>query len=359
MTEAGTVNRTSLRPAYAATRAHLGIVACLCALAAISWWWTVGEMRGMDEGPWTALGAFGWFVGVWVVMMAAMMFPSVAPTVALYARMSRSRVLPLAFTLGYLSTWAAAGVAAFLVALATTHAAQGALDWDNAGQTIAGLTLLMAAGYELTPLKDVCLGKCRSPLGALLGSWRAGWRGGLRMGLGNGAWCVGCCWALMASLFALGVMSVTWMAVIAGLIGIEKTIPWRRTASYGTTMILVALGVIMLLAPDALPGLTVPAQSPMPSMSPMGSWSNAHGNASHTPAVAPWRPEGVRLQLPLVGDHQWTISPFGPAEPRIAFKARSRRPASGRHSPRGLRFVHGNDHAASPAPQWRVHGSEL
>ena len=91
------------------------------------------------------------------------------------------------------------------------------------------------------------------------------------MGLGNGAWCVGCCWALMASLFALGVMSVTWMAVVAGLIALEKTIPWRGVATYTTTTVLVVLGVIMLVAPDAMPGLTVPDQSQVPSMSPMGS----------------------------------------------------------------------------------------
>ena len=270
MTEAGSDTRSSLRPAYAATRAHLGIVAVLFGLAALGWWWTVGEMRGMDNGPWTALGTFGWFLGVWVVMMAAMMFPSVSPTVALYARMSGSRVLPVAFTAGYVATWAAAGVVAFLIALTAAHAAHGALRWDNAGQQIAGVTLLVAAGYELTPLKDVCLGKCRSPLGTLLRSWRAGWAGAFRMGLGNGAWCVGCCWALMASLFALGVMSVTWMAVVAGLIAIEKTIPWRRVATYGTTMVLVVLGVTMLVAPQALPGLTVPGQSPMPPTSPMG-----------------------------------------------------------------------------------------
>ena len=116
----------------------------------------------------------------------------------------------------------------------------------------------MAAVYELTPLKNVCLGKCRSPLGTLLGSWRDGWSGALRMGAKNGAWCVGCCWALMASLFALGVMSVTWMAVVAGLIAIEKILPWRRTATYGTALVLLALGVLVLFAPDALPGLTVP-----------------------------------------------------------------------------------------------------
>jgi len=98
MTEAGSVTGSGLRPAYAAARAHLGIVALLFALATVGWWWTAVEMDGMDNGPWTVLGSFGWFLGVWVVMMAAMMFPSVSPTIALYASMSRSRTLPAAFT---------------------------------------------------------------------------------------------------------------------------------------------------------------------------------------------------------------------------------------------------------------------
>ena len=112
-----------------------------------------------------------------------------------------------------------------------------------------GATLLVAAVYELTPLKNVCLSKCRSPLGLLLGSWRDGWSGALRMGMRNGAWCVGCCWALMASLFALGVMSAVWMAVVAVLIALEKTLPWRRTATYGTAVVLLTLGVLVLVAP--------------------------------------------------------------------------------------------------------------
>ena len=100
---------------------------------------------------------------------------------------------------------------------------------------------------------------------------RDGWSGAFRMGVRNGAWCVGCCWALMASLFALGVMSVTWMVVVAGLIAIEKTLPWRRVATYGTAVVLATLGVLVLLAPDAIPGLTVPEDQPMPMMTPMGS----------------------------------------------------------------------------------------
>jgi predicted metal-binding membrane protein len=261
-----------LRPAFAATRTQLGLVALLFALAAVGWWWTVGEMGGMDNGPWTGLGSFAWFLGVWVVMMAAMMFPSVAPTVALYARMSTtSRLVPAVFTAGYLATWAGAGVIAFLIGVAARRVAGGDLAWEHAGQPLAGATLLVAAAYELTPLKNACLGKCRSPLGALLGSWRGGWSGALRMGAKNGAWCVGCCWALMASLFALGVMSVFWMAVVAGIIATEKTLPWRRTATFGTALVLVVLGVLVLVAPDALPALRVPGGDPMPEMGPMGS----------------------------------------------------------------------------------------
>ena len=261
-----------LRPAFAASRAQLGLVVAMFALAGVGWWWTVRQMRGMDEGPWTGLGTFGWFVGVWVVMMAAMMFPSVAPTVALYARMTgQARLLPMWFTGGYLATWAAAGVAAFLVGAAARQVAGGALAWEHAGRPVAGATLVVAAAYELTPLKNACLGRCRSPLGALLGSWRDGWSGAFRMGTRNGAWCVGCCWALMASLFALGVMSVTWMAVVAGLIAAEKVLPWRRGATYATALVLLGLGVLVLVAPDALPSLTVPGQSPMPATSPMGS----------------------------------------------------------------------------------------
>jgi len=254
-------------------RARLALVALLFALAGIGWWWTAEQMRGMDNGPWTDLGAISWFLGVWVVMMAAMMFPSVAPTVALYSRMTRRRspLSPLLFTAGYLVTWAVAGVLAFAAVKGVARVSHNELAWDHAGRAIAGVTLILAAVYQMTPLKDACLGKCRSPLGMLLGSWRDGRAGAFQMGAKNGAWCVGCCWALMASLFALGVMSVAWMVFVAGLIAIEKTIPWRRGATYGTALVLLSLGVLLLAAPDTIPLLTLPqghAIEHMPSMGP-------------------------------------------------------------------------------------------
>jgi predicted metal-binding membrane protein len=252
--------RGDLAAAFTAARLRFGLVAVLFVLAGIGWWWTAGQMRGMDAGPWTALGTLGWFLGVWVVMMAAMMFPSVAPTVALYARMTRKRnpVLPLLFAGGYLATWTGAGLLAFAIGAAVARLPGDPLAWDSAGRLVAGTTLLVAAGYELTPLKDVCLSRCRSPLGFLLGGWRDGRAGALRMGARNGAWCVGCCWALMASLFALGVMSIAWMALVAGVIAVEKTVPARRAATYGTAALLLVLGVLLLAAPDAIPGLTLP-----------------------------------------------------------------------------------------------------
>src|SRR5206468_11119437 len=166
---------------------------------------------------------------------------------------------------------AAAGVLAFAVGKVAFTVVGDGLSWNNAGRPVAGATLIAAAIYQLTPLKDVCLGKCRSPLGLLLTSWRDGPAGAVRMGAKNGAWCVGCCWALMASLFALGVMSIAWMAFVAGLIAVEKTVPWRRVATYGTAFVLLSLGVLLLVAPHAVPALTVPHGHPMGSMSQMNS----------------------------------------------------------------------------------------
>jgi predicted metal-binding membrane protein len=266
-------SREGPAPALAAARRRVGLIAVLFTLAAIGWWWTVDQMRGMDNGPWTDLRAGGWFLTVWVVMMAAMMLPSVSPTVALYSRMTNGQSVarPLIFALGYLVTWAAAGALAFAVAYAGGQVVGDVLTWDRAGRWVAATTLIVAALYELTPLKDACLGKCRSPLGLLLGSWREGPSGALRMGVQNGAWCVGCCWALMASFFALGIMSAVWMAIVAGLIAIEKTLPWRRVASHGTAVLLLALGVFLFAFPHAVPGLTIPQgemMSPMNQMSP-------------------------------------------------------------------------------------------
>ena len=257
---AGGADRVGPAEGLAAARTRLGLVALLFGLAGLAWWSTAERMSGMDEGPGTPLGALGWFLGIWVVMMAAMMLPSVAPTVALYAGMTRRRwpLAPPVFALGYLATWTAAGFVAYGAFRLVGAALGPQLAWDSAGRWVAGGTLIIAAAYELTPLKDACLSKCRSPLGFLLGSWRDGPSGAFQMGVRHGAWCVGCCWALMASLFALGVMSVAWMAFVAALIALEKTLPWGRAVTWATAAALLALGLLMIAAPDAILGLTIP-----------------------------------------------------------------------------------------------------
>jgi predicted metal-binding membrane protein len=260
----GRSDRGELAAAFAAVRVRLGLVALLLTLAGVAWWSTAERMAGMDDGPGAGLGALGWFLGVWVVMMAAMMFPSLAPTVALYAKMTRRRgtSLGLLFTSGYLLVWGAAGAVAYGLFRLGAKLFGGDLAWHTGGRWLAAGVLALAALYELTPLKDMCLAKCRSPLGFLLGTWRDGRRGALQMGSRHAGWCLGCCWALMAALFALGVMSLIWMALVAALIALEKTIPWRRAATWGTAAVLLVLAIAVLAAPHAVPGLVIPSSAP-------------------------------------------------------------------------------------------------
>jgi predicted metal-binding membrane protein len=200
-------------------------------------------------------------------MMAAMMFPSIWPMLVVQSRVQRSReergeaALPgttVMFASGYLVTWTAAGLVAYAVFEAVRSLSIEALSWDRGGPYLAGAVIVAAALYQLTPLKDVCLRKCRSPLMFVLTSWQPGRLGALRMGIEHGAWCVGCCWALMAALFALGVMSVGWMIFIAALIAIEKLLPWKVAANRGIAILLVALGIAVALVPEHVPGLTAP-----------------------------------------------------------------------------------------------------
>jgi predicted metal-binding membrane protein len=162
------------------------------------------------------------------------------------------------FVGGYLVAWAAAGLAAYGIYRLGKAAAGGALSWSDGGRYLAGGIVLAAAAYQLTPLKDVCLRHCRSPLMFLISRWRSGRLGGLRMGVVHGGWCIGCCWALMAALFALGVMSLGWMALVAALIAAEKLLPSKELASRGIAVLLLALGLAVAFTPASVPGLTLP-----------------------------------------------------------------------------------------------------
>jgi predicted metal-binding membrane protein len=224
-------------------------------------------MADMDAGPGSPLGTFAFFLTTWVVMMAAMMFPSVGPMVHMYVNIQRGRrrrgmAAPkgatACFVAGYLLVWGGAGVLAYLAVRAGSRLWGSSVSWDDGGRWIAAGVLLGAACYEATPLKRVCLSHCRSPVSFVLGSWRNGRGGALQMGVRHGAWCLGCCWALMAALFALGVMSLAWMTVVAALIAVEKLLPWRRVGVGVTVVVLLVLAAGLAFAPDRVPGLTVP-----------------------------------------------------------------------------------------------------
>ena len=248
-------------------RFQAGILASLLGLAVLAWLLTRKRMLGMDAGPGTDPGSLGFYVVSWVVMMSAMMFPSIAPMAVAFASVQRRRgdrgsvdraVSLWTFLGGYLLTWTAFGLLAYGLYAGVRSLSIPALSWHRGGPYLAGGVLLAAAIYQLTPTKDACLRRCRSPLDFVLTHWRDGPAGALRMGVLHGAWCVGCCWGLMAALFALGVMSLTWMLAIAGLIALEKLLPFKELANRLVAITLVALALGVSLAPQHVPGLTLP-----------------------------------------------------------------------------------------------------
>jgi predicted metal-binding membrane protein len=235
----------------------------LIAVAAVCWAITARRMQGMDMGPGTDLGDFGWFAVVWATMMAAMMLPSLVPMALTYAGASRDAGAPspttstAVFACGYLLTWVGAGAVAYGLIQGVRSLDLAWLAWDEGGQYVAGAVILGAALYELTPVKATCLRHCRNPE-LLTSRWRPGPSGALLMGLEHGGFCVGSSWALMAALFALGVMNVAWMIVVAALAAIEKLAPWDGVAIGATVAVIAALGLAVALAPDQVPGLTIP-----------------------------------------------------------------------------------------------------
>jgi predicted metal-binding membrane protein len=256
------VSRATFSPLMA-MRTELGIVAALLAAAGLAWWSTADRMAGMDAGPGTALGSVGWFTGVWATMMAAMMLPSLAPSAAVFAALVRrepSRVL--LFAGGYLLVWSIAGIGAYGLFELGNSLFAGSLAWHSDGRLLAAGVLALAALYQLTPFKHAFLLRCRSPLRSLDTSWQNTPSEALVMGLRNGGWCLGCSWALMAALFALGVMSLTWMGLIAVLVALEKVGPWGRAARLVTAGVLVVLAAAILAAPHEVPGFVVPGSRP-------------------------------------------------------------------------------------------------
>jgi predicted metal-binding membrane protein len=272
---------------------RLSLIVGLFLFAALAWAVTDDRMGGMDAGPGTDPGALGFWVSAWVVMMAAMMFPSIAPMVVMHARIQegkRDKGKEVAagttalFVCGYLVTWTTAGLVGYAIIDIGRGLSLDFLSWDRSGPYVAGGVIAAAAIYQLTPLKDACLRRCRSPMMFILTAWRPGRTGALRMGIEHGAWCVGCCWGLMAALFALGVMSIGWMALIAALIATEKLLPWKAVANRGIAVLLLVLGIAVAFAPEDVPGLTLPDSAEAEgAMESMGMGGSGHEEMQPTP----------------------------------------------------------------------------
>jgi predicted metal-binding membrane protein len=189
---------------------------------------------------------------MWAVMMAAMMLPSASPLILLYGSAARRSAHALrghavyALTAGYLVVWAAFSVGA--TALQRALAATGILSpMMEVTSRRAGAALLLIAGlYQLTPMKQVCLRACQSPLGFLMNHWRAGSWGAFRVGLDHGAYCVGCCWALMLLLFAGGVMNLTVIVALTGVVAVEKLAPLGLHGARAIGVLLIVAAISML-----------------------------------------------------------------------------------------------------------------
>ena len=201
-------------------------------------------------------------------MMAAMMFPSIAPMVVMYARIQEGRRERGAggagephalFVAGYLVSWAAAGLVGYGLYELGPSALGDAFAWDNAGPYLAGGIIVAAAHLPADAAQGRLPALLPQPADVPHDALEArAALGALRMGIEHGGWCVGCCWMLMAALFALGVMSIGWMAFIAALIAIEKLLPWKDVANRGIAVLLLVLGLAVAFAPEDVPGLTQP-----------------------------------------------------------------------------------------------------
>jgi len=254
------------------------ILYALLALAALGWGlviWQAGNdssmsksmsMRGEGEmGLDLTMGmAAPLFLATWVAMMVAMMFPAAAPMILLFDRVERGKreagrsYVPTMYFVGaYLAIWTVFGVLAFALAGGVERLAIDA-DWITGQWARIGGVLLIAAGlYQLTPLKDICLSKCQSPMSFLMTSWRDGKVGAVQMGLLHGGYCVGCCWLLFVILLPLGVMNVAAMIVIALLVFGEKTLPVGHRLARVAALVLVVYGVVVIMFPDAFPTTVV------------------------------------------------------------------------------------------------------
>jgi len=258
-------------------RDRLVVAGALGVVVALAWGYVLWlaadmDMGGMDmsgfrmipsgtglmapaTAPWKAI-EFGFVFAMWAVMMVGMMMPSAAPMILMYARAGRHGKTvgkPLAatgwFAAGYVLAWIGFSLAATVVQWAIERAALLDSQMETGSKILGGAVLIAAGIYQWSPLKDVCLVQCQTPLQFLIrhGGFRSDVPGCLLLGLRHGVYCVGCCWALMALLFVVGVMNVLWIALLSMLVLFEKWAPFGRWVARSAGVVCVAWGVWMLL----------------------------------------------------------------------------------------------------------------
>ncbi|MHB8577197.1 MAG: DUF2182 domain-containing protein [Dehalococcoidia bacterium] len=238
------------------------ILGGLLLLAAGAWALLIWQTATMDQrhmGLTMGMGA-PLFLALWVAMMVAMMFPTAAPMILLLARTAATKrqrgqayVPTWVFVSAYLVVWTLFGAIAYGAAAGANKLADQSLWLLDHGARLGGGVLLVAGLYQVSPLKSVCLSKCRSPLSFVLRHWRDGYGGAFRMGIEHGLYCLGCCWLLFVILFPLGVMNIAVMAVITLLIYAEKVFPLGRLVAQAAGGALVLYGLVVLAVPAALP----------------------------------------------------------------------------------------------------------
>ena len=247
-----------------ARRDRLITGASVVAMAGLAWLWLAYMAHAMHGAgamsvvgrphvvPWTAAD-LGFAFLMWAVMMAAMMLPSATPMIMAFAAVNRGRAPhagaapTLVFVAGYLAIWIVFSALAAVAQWRLQRAALLSADGMTAAPWIGGVLLVVAGGYQLTPLKLACLTRCQSPLRFVLTAWRDGALGALRMGLGHGAVCLGCCWALMTLLFVAGIMNLAWVAALAALVLLEKVTSAGRLIGTVAAVLAIGWGGLLLL----------------------------------------------------------------------------------------------------------------
>ena len=244
------------------------VVSGIIAIAAIAWAYLVyldrdGGVMGMETGmggmamaemSWGAAD-FGLMLVMWAVMMTAMMVPTATPVILMFAAVNRRHresdqpfVPTGVFLAGYVIVWSGFAVLATLAHWGLHQASLlSSMMGESRSAYLGGSLLLVAGVFQLSPLKYACLSHCRSPMGFVMTNWREGRTGAIRMGLEHGVYCLGCCWALMALLFVLGIMNLAWIAALAAFVLLEKVSPKAEWVSRLTGAALVAWGTWMVL----------------------------------------------------------------------------------------------------------------